>query len=39
MKYATKMASGGVTHIPSFMTTGSSNQVTFRVLSQQLERL
>jgi hypothetical protein len=39
MKYASKMAPGGMIHIPSLIMIGSGIQVILRVLPQQFERL
>jgi hypothetical protein len=38
MKYAVEMVSGGMMHIPVFMTTGSRIQVILRLLRQQFQR-
>jgi hypothetical protein len=39
MKYAIKMASGGMIYVPSFMTISSGIQIILRILPQQFERL
>lgn len=39
MKYATEMAPGGITCIPSFITVGSGMQVMLRLIPQKFERL
>jgi hypothetical protein len=39
MRYATEMASGGMIHIPSLMTTGSGIQVILRLVHEHFQRL